>query len=200
MRSWPAYGLAVLLCCSTVSTAQSLGDVARQERARKSLNPHPERHVFTNEDFSRAKQEEPASSPSQPDSKSAEPGADGRDKQARELQSNIRAQKQKVWQLDGKVREIQRQLEAREPLKGMEVSQRISLLSSGGMGYKGQTLCSMAYTLSDPSYQKWCDEANKLSAELDKTNVELKQARAVLEALQEQARRLGYGNAFYDAE
>jgi hypothetical protein len=46
--------LALMLTCSSASSAQSLGDIARQERDRQKDLPHRSAYVYTNEDLKRA--------------------------------------------------------------------------------------------------------------------------------------------------
>jgi len=43
--------VSLLLICTTTSFAQSLGDIARQERERKKDQPQRETHVYTNDDL-----------------------------------------------------------------------------------------------------------------------------------------------------
>jgi len=45
--------VSLLLACTMTSFAQSLGDIARQERERKQDQPQRETHVYTNEDLER---------------------------------------------------------------------------------------------------------------------------------------------------
>lgn len=45
--------IPLLLLCTITSFAQSLGDIARQERERKRTQPSRETHVYTNEDLER---------------------------------------------------------------------------------------------------------------------------------------------------
>lgn len=45
--------VSLILLCTVTGFAQSLGDIARQERERKKHLPQPELHVYTNEDLVR---------------------------------------------------------------------------------------------------------------------------------------------------
>ena len=49
-------------------------------------------------------------------------------------------------------------------------------------------------------YKDWCDEPDKLQADLDKTQKELEVERATLSSMQEEARQQGFGNSVYDPD
>jgi len=93
----------------------------------------------------------------------------------------------------------QKELDARDSVGNVTVSQRV-LISGTGMGSPGPGLCEFSNEMSSHPYQEWCDEPAKWKADLEKTKEKLQTEQAALEALQEQARQLGFGNSFYDPD
>ena len=186
-----------LLSAASLGAAQSLGDFARQQRLAKNL-PTASHHVITNEDISAGNRAESL------------PAASGTKKAAREnspvpatpdasstaqLRDKIKAQKQKVLELQAHIQEIQKKLDARNNMGDVTASQPIRQLGSSRPGP-----CELSKEASYHPYQEWCDEPAKWKADLEKTKEKLQTEQAKLEALQEQARQLGFGNSFYDPD
>ena len=97
--------------------------------------------------------------------------------------------------MEAKARELRKRLDEREtPGSDVGVSQRILLLGAG------PGVCATSSAMATNPYKEWCEEPEELLAELDKTEEELQKERLALEALQEEARRMGYGSAFYDPD
>ena len=175
------------------SNAQSLGDLARQERARRGDNPRSA-HVYTNEDISK-----PSAPPSerQPDASNGNKpllGPDSFNTTADELRTTIRTQKQKIRDTESQIAAIQKRLDERESVGNVNVSQRIFTLGAG------PGTCAVSSAMTSQPYKDWCDEPAKWSAEIEKHNADLAKMRAALSELQERARRMGYGNGVYDPE
>jgi predicted nucleic acid-binding Zn-ribbon protein len=186
--------MAVLLGSCTL-VAQSLGDVAREERARKTQGQQNAGHVYTNDDISSRQtiavglSEEASKGSGQVSTRNSKGTS------AKELQASIRKQKQRVHALEVRIGEIQRRLDERESIGNVTVSQRVVMHGQVGPGP-----CFISDAAVTHPYQEWCDEPAKLTAELQKKTAELKEARTALEDLQERTRRMGYGNAFYDPD
>jgi hypothetical protein len=181
--------------------AQSLGEVARQERARKQSRP-PGARILTEEDLKKGETiTKPIEAP-ETASKPAEPKLAAAAKDERpsptELQAKIRAQKQKVRELEAKIDELQKQLDARSSIGTVTTGQQV-IIQPGGMG-SGPGLCATSNAMHSNPYKEWCEQPAKMAAEIEKSEVKLKKERAALEFMQEEARRLGYGSAFYDPD
>jgi hypothetical protein len=192
----------LVVCCLALyappfPTAQSLGDVARQERERKNASSKHSLHVFTNEDISK-----PGILPTLNSAgnigtvtdKAKPISADSEDAAAKELQAKIRTQKQKIHDLEARIADVQRRIDQRESVGNVTVSQRAVLLGAG------PGPCAISDSGGYSPYKDWCDEPAKLTAELDKYRTQLRQEQNVLADLQEKASRTGYGNAFYDPD
>lgn len=195
MRFWSVFGIVALLC-SWSSSAQSLGDVARQERARKSQSRQVAQHVYTNEDISR-RQTIPSESFEEHsnDARLQTNQQDSQSMPSKELQARIRTQKQRAHELETRIREIQRRLAERSSIGSVTASQ-----SAIALGKRGVGPCELNDAAYTKPYQEWCQEPAKLTAELEKKTAELKEVSKVLGDLQERARRMGYGSAFYDPD
>lgn len=55
-------------------------------------------------------------------------------------------------------------------------------------------------TYYTPYYKSWCDTGRNLKSQYDAAQAQLAQEKARLEAMQENIRRKGYGNAVYDPD
>ena len=55
-------------------------------------------------------------------------------------------------------------------------------------------------TYYTPYYKSWCDAGRNLKSQYDAAQAQLAQEKARLEAMQENIRRKGYGNAVYDPD
>jgi hypothetical protein len=199
-----AFLLTILLpCCS----AQSLGEVARRERARKQ-RPPAQKRVITDSDLparSTSKRSpaatdsfpESASKPGEP--KPAEAAKDSK-QSAAALEAKIKAQKQKVRELEAHIADVQKRLDAHKSPGGtVTVTMPPVLVQPGGIGFNWGP-CATSDAIANNPYKEWCEEPAKLTADLEKSQAELKTEQLTLEALQEQARQQGFGNAFYDPE
>jgi DNA repair exonuclease SbcCD ATPase subunit len=182
--------------------AQSLGEVARKERAKKKSSD-VKRQVITEEQLrpTTANEATIAAPAKAGDAKEVKESAaaKGEKQAAAELQAKIKTRKQKVRELEAKVQKLQEQLDKRNSFGTLTVSQQV-LIQPGGLGSTGPGWCALSEATTGNPYKEWCEEPVKLNAELEKTESELENERSVLETLQEQARRMGYGSAFYDPD
>jgi hypothetical protein len=118
---------------------------------------------------------------------------------ATKLQAKIKAQKQKVRELEANITKLRKRLDAHNASGGsVTVSQQV-LVQPGGIGFN-HGLCANSNVITNNPYKEWCEEPAKLTAELEKSQTELKAEQLTLQALQEQARQQGFGSAFYDPE
>ena len=186
---------ALAICTVAFATAcfaqDSLGDLARQQRFSKPAQT--QQHEITNDDI--------ASSPNSatPKTTSTETRAvDSAQKKeeapdAAEVQAKIRAQKEKIKALEAKIADDEKKLDEFTCPKTVTCGQRVLLLGTGG-GF-----CSLPSSVYNP-YQDWCDQPDKLQADIDATQKQLDSERAILESMQEEARQQGFGNAIYDPD
>ena len=189
-RHLAGVGAAALMpCYGILSHAQSLGEVARQQRLANAKSSHHASHVVTNEDItSKAESGDVAAALSAKED-SAPGTAKGKDTKAASasaLQAKIKTQKQKIAALKSHLEDLQQQLE-----------------DWNKTAWENATLGSIspcAFLGYDNSYQEWCDTPKRLRAEIEKTQAELEAEQKDLEQTQEEVRRMGYGNAFYDPE
>lgn len=186
--------MALLLLGTAACGSQSLGDVARQERQRQAASPNPSRHVITNEDLkTRAGSGQSTTAIAE---NSADPFAprasyDPNSAAARELQTQIKDQKQKVQDIEKAIQELQAKLDARGSAGGVQF-----MANGWGDGYGP---CGLPNSVYNPN-KDWCDQGKKMQAAIDTKQGELSDQRAQLEALQEQARKLGFSSKFYDPD
>jgi len=194
-------GLTVSLTCVSSSPAQSLGEVARQERARKKA-AKPQQRVVTNEELNSAGKGKTAAQSREGETAQAAAAKPVRPQEekssAAELQAKIKAQKEKVRALEAKIREAQKRLDARNAVGTLTVDRRV-VIQPGGWG-SGPSPCDRSNAMHSNPYKEWCEEPAKLQTEIEKDQSKLAEEKAALEALQEEARRLGYGSAFYDPD
>jgi len=177
-----------LLSCASLCGAQSLGDVARQNKAQKSTTASSDKHVITNEEIpeQRADSPPPDSDAKAPD-RSQYPAADEpadqqqqsdkqKEQRANQLRNQIRAQKQRLTDLKEQRRQLQEEIEKWQ-----------------------KTDCT--HVFHDYSYtQNTCDVLPKLNAQNDRLNSTIRQEQSTLESMQEEVRKMGYGNSFYDPD
>jgi hypothetical protein len=204
MRLVTGFGFALATAIlATACVAQSLGEVARQQRARKKP-ADTQRRVITEEELrSSTSKEAVAAAESSTNVEAKEmkessptPASKDDTATAAELQAKIRAQKKKVRELEARVQEIEKKLAARETLRNLQVYQHV--LNAEWWNNAGA--CDLSNALYSNPYKEWCEEPAKLNAELEEKKPELEKERFTLEAMQEQARRQGYGSAFYDPD
>lgn len=192
-----------MLFCAGTCLSQSLGDVARAERARQAELSQRSGQVYTNDDLAsvdvatRSDAPEKGSSPDESTAKAP----DHQKESAKELQTKIRAQRAKVKELESRINDIQQRLDARDNIGNVESSQRV-LIQGAGMGGPGPGYCAAINAAPSASTKdkEWCAEPAKLHAELDAKTAELKAARSDLEDMQDRARRMGFGVAVYDPD
>lgn len=180
MKQVVSLTLAVL-CLAALAGAQSLGDIARQQRLQKSA-PQTKPRVLTNEDMPAT--DKPATA-SNSDSKSAtaadkssyaDTNEDSAKPSAAEVQAKIKNQKERVASLEDHIQDIQAQMDK----------------------WKGSD-CTHIFYYEHP-YQNTCDEPKRLAEEHDRAESQLEKEKSALTDMQERARKLGYGNSVYDPE
>ena len=195
-RLWK--GLAILtLLWPSVCAAQSLGEFARQQQAAKNRSAQSTRRVYTNDDIPsrEAAPVEPAREPA-PVASPRTPDKQAQTKFANELQRRVRAQKQKIRDMETEIGAIRSRIAERNSAGAVTLTdQKVLIWPDAGPG-----LCLMSKATYYDPYKDWCDEPVKLEARLDQRKGELSQAQAELEALQEQLRRMGYRSVFYDPD
>lgn len=101
---------ALLLCYGIFSQAQSLGDVARQQRIANSKNTHRADHVITNEDIPSRPQAVTSAQKQDSDIRSAQT-RDPRDATATALQSQIKALKARIAAMKAHMTDLQTQMD-----------------------------------------------------------------------------------------
>jgi hypothetical protein len=181
---WKIVAASVVFWVGSVA-AQSLGDVARQERAQKKPAA-TSRHVITEDKIpARPQNKALGASGQQADSKSkpkADDAAQDQDRDdhhphsANEIQASIKQQKNTMLTLMARIDTLQRRLDA----------------------WKTSDCTQVRYI--DAPNQNPCDEPPKIRAALGVARSQLEKEQATLEAMQEEARRLGYGNSVYDPD
>lgn len=181
-----APALAGLFLCSCVfgQDQPSLGDVARKQRRANTTasTPHAT-HVVTNEDIPQkmiltSNKSSDRSTPVQYYGGSGG-NAEVRDRQAKYLQDSIRAQKQNIAYLKSRLAELEKQ--------AGETDQSSGQASSGGTGGCG-------------IYRQACNNARRLQYSIDSIKSQIDASQKNLEQVQEQVRKMGYGNAVYDPD
>ncbi len=183
MRAWLQVGLLAVLGAALAASGfgQSVAEAARQEQARKS-SARPAQRVYTNEDFpARLPESAPAPAASAED-KEKEPAAaqQSRKLSADEIRSAVLAQKRKVRVLDGRLAELQRQLDEWNNANVW-------------------TWCPNNPYYYNP-YEDWCETPQRLQLEVNKVKGERDEAQGALEQMQEEARRMGYRSVVYDPD
>lgn len=198
-------GLIAVVAMQVACLAQdSLGDLARQQRFARPAQAPP--HEITNDDIaSAASTAKPSSSDAQnrtPNLKPTEFPAKKEAPNAAEVQTKIRAQKDKVKALENKIAADQKQLSKHDPIgnSGVTVYERV-YLNGSGLGFPGPGFCSLPdYAQDKLGYKDWCDEPDKLQDDMDAAQKQLDSERAILDSMQEEARLQGFGNAIYDPD
>ena len=183
MRAYLRWSAVTLISClsANVCGAQSLGDVARQEQQKKGAATQPKsRHVLTDDDLASTSRpsKDPAGDPSgQTKNKKPprEPGesAEANSPSAAELTEKIKDQKELIQEIEASMKEIQDKLDE----------------------WKTSDCTHVVYAGTGKNA---CDLPPRLNAELERAKSQLKAEKANLEEMQEEARRMGYGNSVYD--
>ena len=167
----------IFLVTATLAAAQSLGEVARQNRLKKAPAAH---RVVSDEDTPAAgKPDDPAAQKA--DSKADSPqSADSTDqekpkaKSAQQVRNGILAQRRKISSVEEQVADLHERIDQ----------------------WKGSNCTMVLY----PDGSNACDELPQLKATDNRLKSQLAREHAKLDALQEEGRRLGYGNSVYDPE
>ena len=161
-----------VLSCS----AQSLGDAAREQQASKKSSSSAPKRVITNDDLHSGEHLTEASAKpavkSGNGAKSESAGASAEHLSADEVKAGIKAQRQKIAQLEAQMDDLQKEM---EPWKGSDCTHVVR-----------------------PDNSNTCDIPQKLTAELDRTKGQLDQEKKNLQSMQEDARQWGYANSVYD--
>lgn len=197
-RLWKSVAIVSLLW-PAVSPAQSLGEFARQQQAAKARSAQGTRHVYTNDDIpSREAQPIEPARESSPSGVAAKSDKDAQTKLANELQGKVRAQKEKIRDIEKDISAIRGRISQREKDSAGAVTltdQKVLIWPNAGPG-----LCATSKMMWNDPYKDFCEEPARLEGRLDQKKIELNQAQAALEDLQEQLRRMGYRSAFYDPD
>lgn len=198
MRAWMHRGLAALLCSAAAASclAQSLGDVARQERERKSHISAPA-HVYTNDEIPSRPPGDSAWSQASASSEGAPSTGAPAKPSADEVRAKVRKQQQKVHDLEARLADIQRQLDQRASVGMVTTPGFVMFPSMSPPGY-----CTMidAMYAASAADRDWCDQGVRLLQEQDEVQARLQKEQSALEDLQEQARRMGFRSAVYDPD
>ena len=197
------FPIAVAVVClpAAFGVSQSLGDMARQQRF---LKPAPTAHVITNEDIAaQSGKNQLARADITPAIEIPIPKRDSKQQSPDDVQAKILTQKQKVKALEDKIAADKKQLAKHDPIgnSGVTVYERVYPYSIGGMGSPGVGFCALPdYVLEQRGLKDWCDEPDKLEADIAAAQKELTTERTSLDAMQEEARQQGFGNSIYDPD
>lgn len=172
--------LLISSLCALTSAAQSLADAARQQQTAKKSSSSAPKHVITNEDLgSSSKSDDSGAKPATQkvaaatSSDAASPALAAEDHpSAEQVQDQVKAERQKIAQLEAQTSELQKQLDV------------------------WKTSDCTHYLRPDNS--NTCDIPQKLTAELDRTKSQLAQEKKNLETIQDDARKMGFANSVYD--
>ena len=190
------FPIAVAVVClpPAFGVSQSLGDIARQQRF---LKPAPTARVITNEDIAArsGKKDQLARADITPAIEISIPKRDSKQQSPADVQSKILAQKQKMKQLADRIAADQKQLAKHADIGDVVVSQRV-LIAPVRLGE-----CNLPdYIQERRGYKDWCDEPDKLEADIAAAQKELATERTSLDAMQQEARQQGFGNSIYDPD
>lgn len=175
MRSFLQFGAVALLACSAAAlcSAQSLGDVARAQQQKKAASSQPKpKHVITEDDIKSSSSS--TADPFEPKSAAPRPSASSDDhaQSAAELQAKLKDQRERIAEVQASIKEIEKEMER----------------------WKTSDCTHVLYA---DTQQNACDIPQKLTADYDKAKEQLKAEQAKLEEIEDEARRQGYGSAFY---
>ena len=204
-------GVSLVVCaCAISGAAQSLGEMSRLEKARQSKLPP--RHVITNDELQHPSSTAPATpettSPTTKPPAKKELSQTDTKPTAAGVTAVIRAQKEKIKALEDRLRADQKKLdEHNTSVKGnvqvsdLNVYEYIGTYNTGaGLG-PSPGLCAVANaSYGRPDLKDWCAEPDRLQDDMDKTQAQLDQERQRLEAMQEEARHMGFNSVVYDPD
>ena len=182
MNRLAAFLAALVLVCAVQVAAQSLGDVARQNRQKKTPSAH---HVVitdedaptTNKPVTEAdKSAKPASAKSDSAESADSPETENSKSKpsAEQVRNRILAQRRKIRALEEERSDLQERIDQ----------------------WKGSDCTHVFY----PDGTNACDELPQLSAADSRLKSQLAREKTKLEAMQEAGRHLGYGSSVYDPE
>ena len=192
MRNHFPIAVALLCFLAASGVSQSLGDIARQQRF---LKPAPTARVITNDDIAArsGKKDQLARADITPAIEISIPKRDS--KSPDDVQAKILTQKQKVKALEDRIAADKKQLAKHTDIGDVVVSQRV-LIAPVRLGE-----CNLPdYIQERRGYKDWCDEPDKLEADIAAAQKELATERTSLDAMQEDARQQGFGNSIYDPD
>ena len=192
MRNHFPIAVALLCFLAASGVSQSLGDIARQQRF---LKPAPTARVITNDDIAArsGKKDQLARADITPAIEISIPKRDS--KSPDDVQAKILTQKQKVKALEDRIAADKKQLAKHTDIGDVVVSQRV-LIAPVRLGE-----CNLPdYIQERRGYKDWCDEPDKLEADIAAARKELATERTSLDAMQEEARQQGFGNSIYDPD
>jgi len=170
----PALSATAVLLCATLASAQSLGDVARQEEARRKEIKHPAK-LYTNKDLSDVPFGPPAP-PDDPKTGQATPSSDA-PKDAKDAKdgSKDKARDQSYW--SGRMKDLSGQL-SRDETFADALQSRINALTADFT------------SRDDPAQRAQIGrDRQKAVEELDRLKKTIQSDKKALADLQEEARR-----------
>lgn len=179
MHEYLQFLAITLILCSSASfcRAQSLGEVARQQQQKKSLGGQPKpRYVLTDDDMKPSSTSSTATSDQKKNKKLSQQPEESNDPNTPSvaaLQKKIKEQKQLISEIEALMKDIQERLDK----------------------WKTSDCTHVVYAGTG---KNTCDLPPRLSAEYERAKSQLETEQANLEEMQEEARRLGYGNSVYD--
>ncbi len=186
--------LVCLAGFATCQAQQTLGDAARQNRLQKPQAPA--KRVITNEDIPSAALTESSATAGVRESSAEKTAGSKQAPRGGDLLGKIRAQKLKIKNLEQRIAADQVKLNKMTGCPAGDNCQKV-IPQGTGLG-AGGSVCNLP-SYANP-YQGWCDEPAKVQAGIDETQKQIDKERALLEALQEEARKQGYGNSAYDPD
>jgi hypothetical protein len=174
---------ALALFSTSQCLAQSLGDVARQEKDRKSKQAASARHVYTEDDLPGRTPEELEQLASQKfRSERNKMPSSQQDPLAERIRADIRFQKQSIKRAEDRISELKNKM---EPYQS-----------------NGTPLNCASFRTARTTYPYDASQARLAVAcnILVDQEEQLEKARQQLQEMQEQARKMGYHSAVYDPD
>ncbi len=194
--------LLSLFCVAGLATCQAqqtLGDAARQNRLQKP--PSNAKHVITNDEIPSVIPEESRTvTEIREEGAHANSAASVKTPKDAELIAKVRAQKQKVKKLEQEIAAKQSKLDNKDCPAGVTCGPQKLAVRATMCCDLAVTTCDVAKAAGIHYYDDWCNAPDKLQDEIDADKKRLDEERRVLEGLQEEARKKGYGNAAYDPD
>jgi len=189
--------LGVVVMTAVVCAGQALGDLAREQRT--SRKGAASQHVYTNDDFPARNVPTEVEQPMSGVGERAMAQASVASKSGEKVLAKIRVEKANIATVETRIREIEKRLRERPPVgTDLIVGQQVLITDIRGGAYPG--ICNVGTDGDWNPYSAWCQEGFRLAAELEQRRMDLEKSRILLEGFQEEARRMGYRSAVYDAE